>query len=62
MAVEKEDGCNHVQCVACETHFCWVCMAQFDARDPVYEHLNEEHGRIVDFVEGMDEQDDDETA
>lgn len=23
--LEKQDGCNHVQCPTCHTEMCWVC-------------------------------------
>lgn len=23
--VEKIDGCNHMTCQNCKTHFCWIC-------------------------------------
>ena len=23
--VEKDGGCNHMECIKCRTHFCWLC-------------------------------------
>eukprot|EP01116_Phalansterium_solitarium_P024978 TRINITY_DN933_c0_g1_i1.p1 TRINITY_DN933_c0_g1~~TRINITY_DN933_c0_g1_i1.p1 ORF type:complete len:676 (+),score=229.88 TRINITY_DN933_c0_g1_i1:136-2163(+) len=28
-AVEKNGGCNHMNCVKCRFHFCWQCMGKF---------------------------------
>ncbi|DBA01049.1 TPA: hypothetical protein N0F65_002659 [Lagenidium giganteum] len=28
--VEKSGGCNHMRCIACQTHFCWLCGAQVE--------------------------------
>lgn len=44
--IEKISGCNHIMCLACMTHMCWVCMETFPARGPVYEHMNIVHGGI----------------
>ncbi|KAH9889184.1 hypothetical protein F4778DRAFT_754329 [Xylariomycetidae sp. FL2044] len=42
--VEKIDGCNHMQCTGCRTHFCWVCLASFEHSGECYEHMTEAHG------------------
>ena len=42
--IEKEGGCNHVQCRSCSSHLCWVCMRYFDNRKSCYNHLNYDHG------------------
>lgn len=42
--MEKTDGCNHMTCVGCKAHICWVCMAVFDTSGPCYAHMNKEHG------------------
>ena len=36
--IEKKDGCNHMQCTACHTHFCWLCMFVGETGDMVYVH------------------------
>ncbi|XP_055337739.1 uncharacterized protein LOC129587832 isoform X2 [Paramacrobiotus metropolitanus] len=35
---EKADGCNHMTCPRCHTHFCWLCGQQMPERDP-YSHF-----------------------
>jgi hypothetical protein len=30
----KSDGCNHMTCTGCGCHWCWLCGARMDARDP----------------------------
>ena len=27
--IEKNGGCNHMRCVKCDSHFCWVCGGPF---------------------------------
>jgi hypothetical protein len=44
--VEKRDGCNHMQCLLCRTHFCWACSEMFTEADDVYIHMNKVHGGI----------------
>ncbi|PPJ53071.1 hypothetical protein CBER1_11951 [Cercospora berteroae] len=44
--MEKTYGCNHMTCLGCRAHICWVCMAVFDSGDPVYEHMNLKHNGI----------------
>jgi ariadne-1 len=28
--IEKNDGCNHMQCSQCDHHFCWICLNRLD--------------------------------
>ena len=42
-AIEKIDGCNHIICFHCQTHFCWICL--FSGSE-IYAHLNQEHGGV----------------
>ncbi|TVY34991.1 ATP-dependent RNA helicase-like protein, partial [Lachnellula occidentalis] len=44
--MEKTEGCNHMSCLACKAHICWVCMAVFETSKPCYDHMSEVHGGI----------------
>lgn len=47
--LEKSGGCNHMTCVHCGTHMCWVCMETFkdiDSGAGVYAHMRRAHGGI----------------
>jgi hypothetical protein len=44
--MEKTEGCNHMTCVGCKSHICWVCMAVFQTSGPCYDHMNRMHGGI----------------
>ncbi|KDQ61449.1 hypothetical protein JAAARDRAFT_122934 [Jaapia argillacea MUCL 33604] len=47
--LQKNGGCNHIKCIRCETHMCWVCMATFkdtDTSGGVYAHMRRAHGDI----------------
>jgi len=35
--IQMIDGCNHMKCTSCKTHFCWICATVFQpaARIPV---------------------------
>jgi hypothetical protein len=51
--IQMIDGCNHMKCTSCKTHFCWICAAVFQpaARVPVNpDDINEsmaQHWRIT---------------
>ncbi|RSL54914.1 hypothetical protein CEP54_009614 [Fusarium duplospermum] len=47
--LEKISGCNHVTCVGCKAHMCWVCMMIFDSGELVYAHMGKMHGSHVDW-------------
>ncbi|KAF9038653.1 hypothetical protein BJ165DRAFT_1325670, partial [Panaeolus papilionaceus] len=42
--VDRTEGCNHMTCAKCETHFCWLCLAMFEGGGEVYEHMSAVHG------------------
>jgi hypothetical protein len=42
--VQKDSGCNHVECFLCKQHFCFACLKMFDKEENVYKHMGEEHG------------------
>ena len=31
--IHKIDGCSHMECVQCKSHFCWECRTVYDRRD-----------------------------
>ncbi|KAJ3779827.1 hypothetical protein GGU10DRAFT_280242, partial [Lentinula aff. detonsa] len=45
--IERAEGCNHITCIHCQTHICWVCMQTFPGGDGIYNHMRAEHGGIV---------------
>ncbi|VDD94221.1 unnamed protein product [Enterobius vermicularis] len=51
-AIQKDRGCNHMQCEFCKTHFCWVCFMTAHSCGQLYAHLNEIHGgNGLDFLD-----------
>ncbi|KAH7395434.1 hypothetical protein BKA64DRAFT_708826 [Cadophora sp. MPI-SDFR-AT-0126] len=43
--VEKlPEGCNHMRCLACGTHFCWLCLQISPDMGGAYAHLHAVHG------------------
>ncbi|KAF8156708.1 hypothetical protein B0H34DRAFT_471848 [Crassisporium funariophilum] len=44
MAIEKDEGCNHMVCTVCQTHICWMCMKTFPKGEGIYGHMRSEHG------------------
>ncbi|MCJ1354984.1 MAG: hypothetical protein MMC33_004974 [Icmadophila ericetorum] len=67
IAIEKIEGCNHVQCTTCKTHICYRCLESFRESDECYAHMEEE-GHTDNFDEddeysdfGDDQDDHDET-
>ncbi|KAI1730593.1 IBR domain, a half RING-finger domain-containing protein [Ditylenchus destructor] len=42
--IEKEEGCNHMECTHCRKHFCWICnFLALNSRE-IYQHMDAEHG------------------
>lgn len=39
VAVEKSEGCNHMTCMRCGTHFCYRCGSKILGGNP-YEHYS----------------------
>jgi hypothetical protein len=37
-AIEKDGGCNHMTCRACQSHMCWTCLRVFQEPQAVYNH------------------------
>ena len=42
--IEKNEGCQHMSCIQCQKHICWVCMAIFETSQETYAHLTDTHG------------------
>ncbi|KAG4256021.1 hypothetical protein FPRO03_04969 [Fusarium proliferatum] len=56
--LQKDEGCNHINCTACGTHICWLCLKTFTDGEDCYSHMGRIHGGIGD--EGEQEDDDDD--
>ena len=50
--IQKAEGCNHMQCKACDAHICWACMQVFDTSGLTYEHLQRTHSGFYDRGHG----------
>ncbi|PPR00248.1 hypothetical protein CVT24_005016 [Panaeolus cyanescens] len=42
--VDRTEGCNHMTCVKCTTHFCWLCLVSYPTGPEVYAHMTAMHG------------------
>jgi hypothetical protein len=38
IAIEKNEGCNHMTCSQCRQDWCWICDEQFPPTDPYHPH------------------------
>jgi hypothetical protein len=45
--IEKTHGCNHMECLGCKAHICWVCLAYFTSGGECYGHLSKMHDSFV---------------
>lgn len=44
--IEKNFGCNHMECFHCKTHICWFCMRVFGTSGECYNHMHSVHTNI----------------
>lgn len=47
VGIEKYEGCNHVNCLACGAHVCWICLKFFSSSGGCYGHMESTHGSFV---------------
>ncbi|GJD03108.1 ariadne ring [Colletotrichum higginsianum] len=52
--IERSGGCNHMECGACHTHICWVCMEHYRTSAECYDHMAEAHEGAFAGTAGMD--------
>nr|XP_022344534.1 ATP-dependent RNA helicase DEAH12, chloroplastic-like [Crassostrea virginica] len=45
--IEKNGGCQHMECRDCKKHICWICMDFFDSGRECYGHMSKEHGTFM---------------
>ena len=45
--IEKNEGCNHMECSQCKAHMCWRCMQVFPNGEEVYDHQKSCPGRTA---------------
>ncbi|KAJ1917889.1 hypothetical protein H4219_002933 [Mycoemilia scoparia] len=59
LAIVKSDGCNHMKCYSCGTHFCYVCGEYLSQNDP-YSHFNSQYSPcyrlLFSGIESVDEE------
>lgn len=36
IAIEKNGGCNHMQCFSCKFDFCWICLGDWESHGSEY--------------------------
>ncbi|KAG8855098.1 hypothetical protein FRB91_002666 [Serendipita sp. 411] len=41
--VEKTDGCPHIHCLQCNSHWCWECARAMPRAELVYAHIRRRH-------------------
>lgn len=47
IGIEKIEGCNHMTCLACRSHICWVCLKYYSSSGECYGHLQSAHRSFV---------------
>ncbi|CZR68195.1 uncharacterized protein PAC_18094 [Phialocephala subalpina] len=47
VGIQKNKGCNHMECTNCHAHICWVCMKVFGSGPDCYGHMRKAHGSFV---------------
>ena len=47
IGIEKIEGCNHMTCLACQSHICWVCLKYYSSSGECYGHLRSAHGSFM---------------
>ncbi|XP_048779394.2 uncharacterized protein LOC125682846 [Ostrea edulis] len=45
--IEKNGGCQHMECRDCKSHICWICMKFFSTSGECYGHMDKGHGTFV---------------
>ncbi len=38
--IEKNGGCNHMECIMCKVHICWTCKRTFNNEADTYNHMS----------------------
>ena len=44
--IEKDYGCNHMECSQCRAHICWFCLDYFKSSGECYNHMSGKHGSL----------------
>ena len=56
---EKIDGCNHITCTNCNTHWCFLCKFVQTPEMYIYNHLSRVHGGFYEDDENENDNMDD---
>lgn len=57
--IEKNDGCNKMQCSNCDAYFCWLCLTILSKETP-YDHYQQETSECFNLlIDGMFDPEDD---